>query len=348
MKPENIIYIDCQSNDYIEDSLDKKYDNYTLDQCVLVRTTDIFPFDKIIETPINGNAYDFGRSSIMDDAIKEKIKKDIDFYTTFDYDKFEEESKKYSVCFETFRSTIHFTVNGLVSSHAYGNFEDRGFIIIEPLKHHIQDNSLIALRAEDTYFNENMLLSDEAAIIISEEKFNELKQQPEYISTLENFKIFIYKGNNQKEAVQKTLSYLGYDSFIVNNHGYTNGISNNTAASKMVKYINELRNQHNINGDKHFYSEINLKDRIKRQEQGEKTDLEHFLYILNNAITIPIKFKEKIQQIMEQNPENLKEIMPEIVEAITLEEIERLTKEFNQIFINNLKSKSTKGDNKNL
>ena len=42
------------------------------------------------------------------------------------------------------------------------------------------------------------------------------------------------------------------------------------------------------------------------------------------------------------NPtDKLKELLPEIVETITLQEIERLTKEFNQIFIDNLNEKKS-------
>jgi len=38
-----INYLDCEGDSYIDDSREKKYDSYSLEDCVLVRTTDIFP-----------------------------------------------------------------------------------------------------------------------------------------------------------------------------------------------------------------------------------------------------------------------------------------------------------------
>lgn len=345
----NIIYLDCTDNLYVGDSITNKTNNYQLKNCVLIRTTNIFPFNKLIETPKNARGYSFAKSSIIGDAIIKKVKKDIAFdpFNDEEYEKLDKELKKYEVAFETFRSTIHFTINGLVSSHLYGNFDNRDFIIIEPLQYHINNKSLRALRAEDTYFNDDLYLSNEACIIIKEEKFNEIKEKEEYIDTLSKFKIFIYKGTNQSVAVKEALNYLGYDFFLINNHGYVNGLENNTAANKMWNFLDELRTNYQLSSTPHFYSKDNEQDIAKREEEGIKTDTKHFLYIVNNATTINEELKNKIIMLFNKNKEEFKTIIPEIIEAITLKEIERLTKNFNEIFIENLKNKSNNHKNKN-
>lgn len=336
----NIIYLNCEDDDYISDSINKKYTEYTLEECVLVRTTDTFPFDKIIQTPINGHAYDFAKSTIIGDTINNKIKQNMPSSNFQDIAKVIEEQKKYHVCFASQRTTLHFAINGLVSSHLYGNFDGRLYIIIEPLKYHLKDKSLLSLRVEDTYFNDDMLLSDEAAIIITEEKFNEIKNNPEYISTLEKFRVFVYKGQNEKKAVQKTLEQLGYDSFVVNNNGYVSGLNDDTAANKMWNLMNTLRETYNISGDPHYYSDVRIQDDSHTNELGKKTDKEHLLYIINNATTINEEVKNKILMLINRedlNPKNSNDIITEIIDTITLEEIKRLTDEFNQLFINTLK-----------
>lgn len=206
----NITYLECNSDLCIDDSVLKRNDSYDLDDCVLVRTTDIFPFNGIVETPVHGNAYAFTSSDIIGEAILDVLRK------KYSGDELLKESKKYEVCFEIFRTTIHFCINGLVTSHMYGNFEGRPYAIIEPLKHHIMDKSLCSLNACDTYFNDDMVLSDEAVLVITEDKFNEIKNDLLYVDTLSKFKIFVYRGNNQYEAVRNVLEKLGYDYFRIN------------------------------------------------------------------------------------------------------------------------------------
>ena len=41
----------------------------------MIRATDVFPKDRVIQTPKNGNDYDFGRSVIFEEAIVSKVKK---------------------------------------------------------------------------------------------------------------------------------------------------------------------------------------------------------------------------------------------------------------------------------
>ena len=172
---------------------------YTINDCVLIRKTGTFPKEGIVETPVHALAYEFGKSSIIGDAIYDKLREK---YTTIE--NMTRESKKYDVYYETYRSTIHFTINGVVADSMYGQFS-YPYAIIEPLKHHIDDESLATLRVEDTYFTDDMKLSDEAIILVPESEVDSLKEKYD----LEGITIRTYK-DSLEEAIKETLTEKGY------------------------------------------------------------------------------------------------------------------------------------------
>lgn len=337
----NIKYINTVNTDIIDDLVEDSSKQYSIDDCILVRTTDVFPFDGVVETPINGNAYGFSHSSFFKEIIIEEAKRKYPNYFLNEDDgkKYSEELAEYNVVFETLRRTVHFTLNGLVGSTAYGNFDNMPFVIFEPLKEHL-DSSLKALRVEDVYFDENLLLSNEAAILISEENFNQIRNNEKYIKDLQNFKIFIYKGN-QQTAVASVLKDLGYDSFLVSSNGYVNGIDSNTPAANMYNFISKFAEKNNISQERHFYSKINLEDALLREEKGKEIEKQHLIYILDNSKVKP-ELSESIKVLIEVGniPNNYIE---ELVHQIGFEQLKKLTKEFNHNYIESLnKRKNSK------
>jgi len=334
-------FIDTTNKELTKDSTDYSDKKYTINDCILVRTTDIFPTDGIIETPINGNAYEFGKSSIIGEAVAKKLReKHPDYYMTLEAgEKYSKELSEFEVCFETCRRTIHFTLNGLVGNSAYGNFDNKPFVIFEPLKYHL-DDSLKSLRVEDVYFDKNMQLSNEATILISEEYFEKLSNNLECLETLKNFKIYVYRGN-QQAAVSQVLSNLGYDSFLISSNGYSNGLNDGMAASNMWKCVNKFAIENNISLDRHFYSKINYEDSINRSEKANEIDKMHLNYLLDNS-NVSIELREAINELMSNNLSILESITEEVVEQIGLERIKELTKEFNQNYIKELNSTKSK------
>lgn len=257
---KNEIYIekDYFSFDKEEDTRtfhrDKKYGyNYSLDDLVLVRTTEFFPFDKTILS---------GKSA--HGMVKELPQEFYSFCRLIEENKTSEEkqiiNEKLKLVLKVERNTIHFCLNGLVGSHAYGDFSDRPFIIIEPLKYHIDDQNLVTLMPADTFFTDRVVLSDEAVLIIKEEIYDVIKNDPEYQSDLERFKIYVYKGNNEKKAVSDVLNELGYDIFSISSHGYASSMykcAENEAIHKMNDNIKKIYEEHNIEPIIHFYSKYN-------------------------------------------------------------------------------------------
>lgn len=342
MEKEKIKFIDTAGLEISGDSIINIDKNYNLDDCILVRTTDIFPHGKIVQTPVNGNAYGFGDSSILGDIIREKVRKKYLNHSTDTNEEelFLQELQNYKVCFESCRQTIHFTLNGLVGSTAYGNFDNKPYVIFEPLKYHL-DESLKGLRVDDVYFNDNMLLSDESVILISQDYFDKISNDLEYLETLKNFNVYVYKGN-QQVAVAQVLNELGYDSFLVSSHGYSNGLNADKKASQMYTFVSDFAKKNNISVEPHFYSDINREDFTKRQEKALEIDKQHILYIMNNS-NVSEELKNVIMEVLSY-PQYLNAYTKELekfVEEVGLENIKKLTLDFNNLYIENLnKSKS--------
>lgn len=341
MNNNNIKLIDATNVETIEDSIKHSHKQYSIEDCIMVRTTDIFPFDGIVQTPINGNAYEFGKSTFLGDIIVKELNKKYPnhFYDEDEANKYSNELKEYAVIFETLRRTVHFTLNGLVGSTAYGNFDNKPFVIFEPLKYHLNE-SLKSLRVEDTYFDDDLCLSDESAILISEEIFNQISKDPNYINDLQRFNIYIYNGN-QQVAVSKVLNDMGYDSFLISSHGYVNGINDGSAASNMWHFTVDFAKKNNFSLEKHFYSKINLEDALMREEKSKEIDKLHLLYIIDNSTVSP-DLGEKIKLLLESN-ESINDLLELLVEQIGFEQLKKLTKDFNNNYIASLnKAKNSK------
>ena len=338
---EKIKFIDTTSMEVSGDSVDYTDKEYGIEDCILVRTTDIFPMDGIVETPINGNAYEFGKSSIIGEAISKKVReKHPNYYMTEEAgEKYSRELAEFDVCFETCRRTIHFAMNGLVGSTAYGNFEGKPFVIFEPLKYHL-DPSLKCLRVEDVYFDNDIKLSNECSILLEENYLRENYNNLEFLEQLKNFNVYVYRGN-QQAAVSKVLSDLGYDSYLISSNGYSNGLSDGMAASKMWRFVNNFATENNISLDRHFTSQINYEDSIARQEKGKEIDIKHLTYILDNS-TVSEELKNKIVPLLYEHPSYLESLMDELVNEIGLDQIKELTSEFNDLYIKELNSTKTR------
>ena len=238
---------------------------YNIEDCILIRKTDIFPQGNIVETPIHGLAYEFGISTVMGDAIYDKLREQ--------YSNPEEltiEARKFNIYFEAYRRTIHFTINGVVPNSIYGE-HNYPFAILEPLKHHINDESLTALRVEDTYFQDDMHLSKDSIVLIPEAEAPFLEEKYGF----KGMNIRTYTGDIE-EAIKGLLEELNYDFFVVNNHGYVKGLDSSTKDAEMYNFIQKYSMEHGISQARHFTSDINSED----QERSRKSRFNAFkLYI---------------------------------------------------------------------
>lgn len=88
------------------------------------------------------------------------------------------------------RHTIHFTVNTVVSSHEFGNWDNCRFVIIDGYKEH--ENELHGNK-NDTWIIDNVKLSKNAIILVNINDKEKLKNE-----NLEDYNIIYYDGERDK------------------------------------------------------------------------------------------------------------------------------------------------------
>lgn len=361
----DVTYYDCTDDKFPKEIVNKG-SNYNIDDCIMVRTTNSFPFGKIVNIPVNGNDVILGDSFITGRCITDMLRKKYPDMG-FSKDKIEaffKELDNYKVLCKNYRSTVHFSINGLVGSHAYGDFSNRRFIIFEPLKYHIKDNFLLSLGVNDTYFGNDIELSSDACILMPEDVYREIYDNEDYTNTLRFMKVYVYNGNEQI-AVSKVLNNLGYDSFLVNSNGYVNGFNNDTGANEMYRFIASLRKKNKIDYVSHFNSLYNANDIEVTNRKSIDDDIKHFFYILDrakdegildNEVIDKVKVayeKDKYNEIdytnlnyryvdLKKCDSTLLRIVPLLLESIGLEKIKKYTKEYNDNYLNKIKDNKRK------
>ncbi len=164
----------------------------TLSDLVLVRTTKNLPIEGIAE-----------RTGFYSEV-------------KFDYSLFKKELEEDGLDPAMFeygyllrRNTVHWTLNCLVTNHMQGSFSGREFIIVEPLEEQINNPALININESDSYFNQDVVLSDKAVIMIRLDTYQKLIQNPEIKAKLDKLNIAVFTGD-EKVAVHMLLQDMGY------------------------------------------------------------------------------------------------------------------------------------------
>lgn len=131
---------------------------------ILVHVTNFFPKNHTILNQYSANA--IGRNEVKYNGFDEKVP-----------------------CI-SHRHTTHFTVNTVVSSHGYGNWDDCRFVIIDGYKEH--ENELHGSK-NDTWIFDNVNLSKNATILVNINDKEKLKNE-----NLEDYNIIYYDGERDK------------------------------------------------------------------------------------------------------------------------------------------------------
>lgn len=122
------------------------------------------------------------------------------------------DGKKFDYSVPQYRNTIHFTLNGPVESHPYGSWNEMNYLVIEPLKYHIND--VTNLSTVDTYFDKSLKLSKDAFILIRKDAFDDIDKKK-----LVGKNIIVFSGN-QNNVVNEILLYLGYNPQKIGMHNW--------------------------------------------------------------------------------------------------------------------------------
>ena len=239
-----------------EEQLNKEY---TINDFALIRTSNFLPEDHIIK-PICDIPFVTNINNVAHSAIFKILKErdNINVYNENEYEKFKELVNKYSPLSSQYRSTIHFTINGLVTSHGQGYFDDQDFIIIDKLNKHLGIDNIRCIRMEDTFINGNFNISNESIILINKEKYEKLKQKNYWLN---KYNVVLYEGN-EKLAVEKVLLEMGITPEKIEAHSSKYSERTNSYES----YLDDISKKYNIEREPHFYSK-------EYQEDDEKNIL---------------------------------------------------------------------------
>ena len=156
-------------------------------------------------------------------------------------------ANKYSPLSSQYRSTIHFTLNGLVSNHSMGIFNNNNFIIIDRLDKHLGIDDFRSIRMEDTFVYGEFSISDSAIILIDAEKYPKLLKEYAWLDTYKN--IVLFRGD-EKKATQILLVQMGIIPENIGAHS-----ADYTKRTPMQQeYFKNLKEKFGIEQVKHCYS----------------------------------------------------------------------------------------------
>lgn len=159
------------------------------------------------------------------------------------------------------RDTVHFAVNGRVSSHKYGNWDDKKYIIIEPLNKHLE--KIVGFNVEDSWIRTEIPLSNKTILMVEESEYEKLTdiQKSEY-------QIVLFKGDSVL-CVQKLLIMLGYKPQEITPDGWINLDNAAKVNSYMKEHYGTINTFHKLSKDKKIEELIVLRDKTISSIRGK-------------------------------------------------------------------------------
>ena len=155
--------------------------------------------------------------------------------------------EEFSIEYQKARSTVHFCLNGEVSSHAYGNFDKRRYAVILPFEN-IETGNLASFNPEDTFFNGEV--NTQRGYILCP------KDDVEIIKELNPNTIIIgYEGDTVDGYANAFLSMLGYKYENVGEHSWQ-------FDEDMTKHSKFIKQHANLKYNTHAYSKEYKRDEL--------------------------------------------------------------------------------------
>lgn len=194
-----------------------------INNIALVRATNIIPFEGVVR-PLSNVPYlykDIGIefSSSLNDLLNELgIIPPLDYSKMFEDDYYDNMValsskilKEYLPYSSDYNSMVLFSLNGICpddNEHGFANntFSDKNVAIIEPLAEHI--NQIISLVPTDTAIKGDVILSNEAIILIRENIYMSLSEEQKNMLHNNNFYIKTFN-DSLKEAIRNELQNSG-------------------------------------------------------------------------------------------------------------------------------------------
>lgn len=337
-----------------EKNIDRIYErrgeSSNVSDLILVRTTNAYPKNGIVEILDKHIMPEYQESFFRKEIEKSGLDlKDFDMYSFMS------------------RRTSHWTLNGLVSSHMYGNFEGRNFIITEPFEKQVNHDGLLNIDEADTYFNGDLKLSDKAIVLMKLEEYKERFKDPAKREEMKNMNIRLFVGD-EKIAVKMLLQDLGYVYEEIGMWGYDLGeekpedkYARKLEAVMQAETERLQKEGKNIKPGTHFYSETREID-LRRNFELENEKLDRFVEMLfqYSDVNFSPKYLKRVfinrmsykeddeDHYLDSNieePEGLVKMGPqEVFDKIGPEKIKEITKKYNEMILEEHKIAREKKD----
>ena len=205
----DVLFMDDTPFNDQEKMVDLSFDELSIDELVMIHATNFFPEKHEIKSNRGG----------------QKI------YT--------EEINGQIMVFNNSRDTVHFAINGRVSSHIFGNWDKMKYIIIEPIKEHI--DQLESFRVVDSWIRGNVELSNKAILLVKDDEYDNLTDEQK-----KEYEIIKFRGDSAI-VVQKLLIMLGYKPQTVKKDNW----KNEKNGAKVQFFVNE---KYGTKMDSHMFS----------------------------------------------------------------------------------------------
>lgn len=260
--------------------------DYSLSDLAIVRTTDIFPTNGIMETRAKAMALLDMDSPYFKCAISDN-------------------DSNVNIKFFSYSSTLHCCLNGLVGNHSLGYFSGRNYFVFDKFSNHIGQEEMVSMREEDTYFRDDLVLSNDASICMRLSRYRELLKKEENVDILKRLKIFVYDlgmedvkdlfpisqqfGDDalfsklEQTLVNFVLDSLGYPYFSISAHGYTDSDNPSKSAYYMSTFIRNYCKIHRIKQSPHFGSKLFWEDHEIDLNNQKLSAINHYKFVVENS-----------------------------------------------------------------
>lgn len=238
-----------------------------IDNIAMVRATNIIPFDGVVR-PLSNVPYlckNIGLefSARMSDLLHELgIVPPIDQSRMFGEDYYDEIValsskilKEYLPYVSDYNSMVLFSLNGICpddNEHGFANntFSNKMVGIIEPLSEHI--HQVVSLVPTDTAIKGDVVLSNNAIILIEESFYNSLDETQKALLHNNTFVIKIFTGS-LKEAIRNELQNSGrYIPETLNLSASTGGVIPSETSEELKQVISHIAKKFGLSQEKFF------------------------------------------------------------------------------------------------
>lgn len=242
----------------------------------LVRATNIIPIDGIVhpisEVPYLRKEKGTEFSFAINDLLKRKgILKPIDWNKLDAINEIEKENNQilneYLPYSSSYNSMVLWSLNGLVPDDMNNTFSNKTCAIIDGLEEQIKQAEITSLIPTDTAIKGNVVLSNNASILINKEKYNKLTQEEKEKLSKLNLSIIIFDGK-LNDAINKELVKTGkYTAETLSLRREDDGYIKSNTSKELRETIRAIANENNIAQVQHWNVITGQNDELDKLEK---------------------------------------------------------------------------------